>query len=112
VTLTRRAPRTVPAGSQVTVAGRIASALPGADPLGGLALELAVRTRPAGVAALDRARAGAEGRFRLRTRLARSGELVLMTPRFRGLSPLRRPLGRVRVRPSLSLAAGRAAGAG
>ena len=55
---------------------------------------------------------GDDGAFRLRLRPDRSGRLFLTTPRFRDLSPLRRSLGRVRVKAAVRLAAPRATAGG
>jgi tungstate transport system substrate-binding protein len=94
VTLTRRPPQTVRAGSVATVAGRVASAVPDARALTGVPVRLARRGTPA---ALDRDTARARGAFRLSGRVTRSGELLLTVPRFRNLSPLTLSLGRVTV---------------
>ena len=110
VKLTRRLPRTVSARRRVTIAGRIASTVPGASPLSALSVRLARFTTPVNPAVLDRDRAGGQGAFRLRSRLTRSGVLFLISPRFRNLSPLRFSLGRVTVRASVSLASARVSG--
>ena len=104
VTLTRRLPRTFAADRRVTIAGRVASALPGAEALRGLSVRLTRFVTGVNPVVLDRDRAGARGAFRVRARLTRSGPLFLTSPRFRNLSPLSFSLGRVRVRASVSLA--------
>jgi ABC-type tungstate transport system permease subunit len=103
VTLTRRLPGTVSARRVVTIAGRMASGVPDAPALTGLPVRLARFTTPLNPVALGRATAGAQGAFRVGTRLTRSGELFLTAPRFRNLSPLSLSLGRVTVRASASL---------
>jgi tungstate transport system substrate-binding protein len=110
VKLTRRLPRTVSAAKRVRIRGRIASTIPGADPLSGLLARLARFTTPLNPVVLDRDSAGAGGVFRLRSRLTRSGALFLTAPRFRNLSPLNLSLGRVRVRASVSLRRARVIG--
>jgi tungstate transport system substrate-binding protein len=92
VTLTRRLPRTIPAGRTVTLAGRLGSAVPGAPAPRGLPVSLAGAAE-----ALAPARAGTGGAFRLRGRMSRSGEVLLSAPRYGPLSPLRVSLGRVSV---------------
>jgi tungstate transport system substrate-binding protein len=104
VTLGRRLPRAVSAKRRVTIAGRVASAIPGAPALTGLSLRLARLVTAVNPVVLDRDRAGSRDAFRLRSRLTRSGPLFLNAPRFRNLSPLSFSLGRVRVRASVSLA--------
>src|SRR3954469_16494222 len=99
----RPAPR-VSAGRAVTVSGTIASAVPGARALAGVPVRLVERSG-ARSRVVARGRVSASGAFRLRARLTAGGTLLLTTPRFRNLSPLSRPLGRVAVR-------GGAAGAG
>lgn len=110
VKLTRRLPRTVSAASWVTIAGRIASTVPGASPLTALSVRLARFTTAVNPAVLDSDRAGGQGAFSLRSRLTRSGVLFLISPRFRNLSPLSFSLGRVTVGASVSLASARASG--
>src|SRR4051794_22349465 len=110
VTFTRRPRRTVSARSLVTLAGTVASAVPGADPLGGLSLNLARLPTPVTPVVLARTRAGANGAFRLRRRLPRSGRLYLTTPRFRNLSASSRSLGRFTVKASVSVLGARTAG--
>ena len=104
VTLTRRLPRTLSAARRVTIAGRIASTVPGAAPLAGLLVRLTRFATPLNPIVEDRHRAGARGAFRLRARLTRSGTQFLTTPRFQNLSPLSLRLGSVRLRASVSLA--------
>src|SRR3954454_19502446 len=89
--------RRVSARRAVTVSGRLASAVPGARALTGVPLRLGGRPG-ARSRVVARGRASARGAFRLRARLTAGGTLVLATPRFRNLSPLSRPLGRVAVR--------------
>jgi tungstate transport system substrate-binding protein len=98
VKLSRPRRRTVSARGVVTVAGTIASAIPGADPLAGLSVRLARFVTAANPVVLGRARVSSRGTFRLRARLRRSGTLFLTTPRFENLSPLRQSLGRFTVR--------------
>ena len=110
VKLARQPRRTVSARSFVTLSGTVASAVPGADPLGGISLRLARLPTPVTPVVLDRDSASSTGAFRLRTRLTRSGTLFLRTPRSRNLSPLSQSLGRFTVRASVSLTGARAAG--
>jgi tungstate transport system substrate-binding protein len=112
VKLSRRPDRTVDARDVVTLAGTVASAVPGADPLAGISLRLARLPTPVTPVVLARDRASSTGAFRLRTRLTRSGTLFLRTPRFRNLSPLSQSLGRFTVRASVSLTSLRATGGG
>ena len=104
VTLARRLPPAVSAARRVTVAGQVASAVPGADPLIGLRIRLTRFATALNPIFEDRGRAGAAGAFQLSARLTRSGPQFLTAPRFLNLSPLRYALGRVRVRASVSLA--------
>jgi hypothetical protein len=108
VKLSRRPTRTVAARDVVTLAGTVASAVPGADPLAGISLRLARLPTPVTPVVLARDSASSTGAFRLRTRLTRSGTLFLRTPRFRNLSPLSQSLGRFTVRASASLTSVRA----
>ena len=108
VKLSRRPTRTVAARDVVTLAGTVASAVPGADPLAGISLRLARLLTPVTPIVLARDSASSTGAFRLRTRLTRSGTLFLRTPRFRNLSPLSQSLGRFTVRASASLTSVRA----
>ena len=103
VTLTRKLPATVSARRPLTVRGTLASAVPGAAPLDGAPVRLARFTSALTQRTLDRAATDAGGAFRLRWRPARSGRLFLTTTRLRDLSPLRQPLGRVRVRAAVRL---------
>jgi tungstate transport system substrate-binding protein len=109
-TLTRQLPRTVSAAGRVTIAGRLASAVPGAAAVTGLTVRLARFTTPVTPVALDRDGTGAQGAFSLTSRLTRSGALFLTAPRFRNLSPLSFSLGRITVRASVSLSSARVAG--
>ena len=104
VTLTRRLPRTVSAARRVTVAGRIASTVPSAAPLAGLLVRVTRFATPLNPIVEDRDRAGAQGAFRLRARLTRSGPQYLTTRRFQNLSALSLRLGGVKLRASVSLA--------
>ena len=104
VTLSRRLPRTLSAARAVTIAGRIASGVPGAAALTGLTVRLTRFATALNPIVEDRDAAGANGTFRLRARMTRSGPQFLTTPRFLNLSPLSFPLGRVRLRASVSLA--------
>jgi tungstate transport system substrate-binding protein len=110
VALTRRPPRTLSARRFVTIAGKVTSAIPGANPPAGLSVGLARFATALTPLILDRDRAGARGTFRLRTRLTQSGRFFLVAPRFSNLSPLSWPLGRVRVRASVSLDRARVTG--
>ena len=110
VTLSRRLPRALSAARPVTIAGQIASTVPGAAPLAGIVVRLTRFPTPLNPIVEDRAAADASGGFRLRTRLARSGPQWLTTRRFQNLSPLSLGLGRVRVRASMSLARPRVVG--
>src|SRR4051812_46888328 len=110
VKLARRPRRTVSARSFVTLSGTVASAVPGADPLGGISVRLARLPTPVTPVVLDRDSASSAGAFRVRTRLTRSGTLFLRTPRVRNLSPLSQSIGRFTVLASASLTGVRAAG--
>jgi hypothetical protein len=112
VKLSRRPARTVSARSLVTLSGTVSSAVPGAAPLDGIALRLALLPTPGTPVVLGRDTASATGAFRVRARLTRSGPLFLRTPRFRNLSPLSQSLGRVTVRASTSLQSARVTGGG
>ena len=103
VTLTRGAPSAISARRTLVLRGSIASAVPGARPLDGARVRLARFTSPLTARTLGSALTGAEGAFRIRWRPNRSGRLFLTTGRFRDLSPLRRALGRVRVRAAVRL---------
>jgi tungstate transport system substrate-binding protein len=92
VTLTRHPPRRAAPGATVTVAGRVASAVPGEPAPSGLPVRLSGAAEPAAAG-----RASAGGAFRVSGRVSRSGELLLSAPRFGRLSPLRVSLGRVDV---------------
>jgi tungstate transport system substrate-binding protein len=102
VELSRPLRRTASAEGVVTVSGRIASTIPGADPLRGISVRLARFATAANPVVLARGRASSRGAFRLRLRLRRSGTLFLTTPRFQNLSPLRLSLGRFTVRGGAS----------
>jgi tungstate transport system substrate-binding protein len=93
VRLTSRPPARVAPGQAITVAGRVESTVPAAAPPAGLPVEL----QSAAAGSLARGRADADGGFRLRSRVDRSGELVLSAPRFGRLSAVRVSLGRVSV---------------
>jgi len=108
VTLTRRLPRTVSAARRVTIAGRIASTVPGAAPLAGILVRLTRFATPLNPIVEDGDRAGARGAFHLRARLTRSGPQFLTTRRFQNLSPLSLRLGGVKLRASVALAAAQA----
>jgi tungstate transport system substrate-binding protein len=110
VTLRRRLPRTISAAKPLTLAGGVASPVPGAGPLAGLSLRLTRFATALNPIVEDRDHAGRHGVFRLRTRLTRSGPLFLTAPRFLNLSPLSFRLGRVRVRAAVSLAPPRVSG--
>jgi tungstate transport system substrate-binding protein len=110
VKLARTPSKRISARSFLTLSGTIASAVPGADPLQGIPLRLARLPTAVTPVVLDRGHATATGRFRLRTRLTRSGTLFLTTPRFKNLSPLSRSLGRFTVRASVSITRVRTAG--
>ena len=101
VTLDRPVRRTVSARRPLVVRGSIASAVPGAAALDGAAIRLTRFTSALTGRTLARTATGDDGAFRLRWRPDRSGRLFLTTPRFRDLSPLRRSLGRVRVRAAV-----------
>jgi hypothetical protein len=103
VTLRRQPSRRISARSFLSLSGTIASAVPGAAPLGGISLGLARLPTPVTPVILDRDRAGRGGTFGLRTRVTRSGNLFLTTPRFQNLSPLSQSLGRFTVRASVSI---------
>ena len=103
VTLTRRAPRAISARRALVVGGSIASAVPGASPLDGARVRLSRFTSPLTARTLGSGLTDAEGAFRIRWKPNRSGRLFLTTGRFRDLSPLRRALGRVRVRAAVRL---------
>src|SRR4051794_41077786 len=112
LTLSRRLPRRVDAAKRVTISGRIASRVPGAQPPAGVPVTLARFATAVNPVALAREQADARGRFAIRTRLTRSGALALNVPRFRNLSPESFSLGRTRVRASVSLRAPRARAGG
>jgi len=110
VKLSRTPSKRVSARSFLTLSGKLASAVPGADPLQGISVRLARLPTPVTPVVLDRAHGSSTGTFRLRTRLTRSGTLFLTTPRFRNLSPLSQSLGRFTVRASVSITRVRTAG--
>ena len=112
VTLAGPVRRTVSARRRLVVRGAIASGVPGAAALDGADIRLTRFTSALTGRTLARTATDGEGAFRLRWRPDRTGRLFLTTPRFRDLSPLRRSLGRVRVRAAVQLAAPRATRAG
>jgi tungstate transport system substrate-binding protein len=112
VALDRPVRRTVSARRPLVVRGSIASAVPGAAALDGAAIRLTRFTSALTGRTLARTATGEDGAFRLRLRPERSGRLFLTTLRFRDLSPLRRALGRVRVKAAVRLAAARATAGG
>ena len=77
--------------------------MPGASPLDGARVRLSRFTSPLTARTLGSGLTDAEGAFRIRWKPNRSGPLFLTTGRFRDLSPLRRALGRVRVRAAVRL---------
>ena len=103
VSLTRKPPKTISARRTLKVRGTIASAVPGASPLGGARIRLSRFTSPLTARTLDAATTGAKGEFRIRWKPDRSGRLFLTAPRFRDLSPLRDSLGTMRVRAAVKL---------
>jgi tungstate transport system substrate-binding protein len=109
--LTREPPRVISARRPLTLAGRIASAVPGASPLDGARIRLSRTTSPLTATTLDAATTGARGRFRIRWKPDHSGRLFLSTPRLRDLSPLRHALGATRVRAAVRLGEPRVRGA-
>lgn len=110
--LDRRPSRVVSARRRLVLQGSNASAVPGARALEGAEVRVTRATSAVTGRTLARARTGAAGGFRLRWRPDRTAELILTTPRFRDLSPLRRSLGRVRVRAAVALRAPRRTGTG
>jgi tungstate transport system substrate-binding protein len=102
--------RTISARRELVVRGRIRSAVPGASALAGLRVQLSRPTSPLTATPLKSDVVDASGRFAIRWRADRSGRLVLTTKRFRDLSPLRRALGRVRVRAAVRLRSARVRG--
>ena len=97
-------PRTVSARRPLVVRGTIASACRRAARSTARASGSRASPRADGPDARARPPTDDEGAFRLRWRPDRSGRLFLTTPRFRDLSPLRRSLGRVRVRAAVGCA--------
>lgn len=112
LTLTREPPRAISARRTLTLRGRIASSVPGAAPLDAAPVRLARFTSALTQRTLDRAVTGDDGAFRLRWKPTRSGRLFVTTTRFRDLSALREPLGRVRVRAAVQLRRPRPASGG
>jgi tungstate transport system substrate-binding protein len=92
VTLDQHTPLRLSGARTLTISGRVSSVVPGAPAPAGMPVRL---TQRAGASStpLAAGRADARGRFRLRARVRRGGELLLSTPRYRDLSPSTRSLG-------------------